>query len=98
MKRALSPSLNPTGIGAAIAAVYAAVVMIWNATHHHGVIDPQVIIGAAAAIWLVYTRFVVTPVKDPKDGDGHPLVHARGSSAAPSSVTIMPPPPNVPNA
>ncbi len=56
MKRALAPSLNPTGLGSAAAAVYAAVVMIWNATHHQGVIDPQVIIAAAAAAAFLYSR------------------------------------------
>ena len=73
MKRALAPSLNPTGIGSAIAAVYAAVTMIWNATHHQGVIDPQVIVAALSAAAFLYTRFKVTPVKDPKDGNGAPL-------------------------
>lgn len=73
MKRALAPSLNPTGLGSAAAAVYAAVVMIFNAAHHHGVIDPQVIIAALAAAWLLYTRLKVTPVADPRDGNGQPL-------------------------
>lgn len=73
MKRALTPSLNPTGISSAAAALYAAVVMIWNATHHHGVIDPQVIVAALAAATFLYARFKVTPVADPKDGNGNPL-------------------------
>jgi hypothetical protein len=73
MKRVLSPSLNPTGIGSAIAAVYAAVVMAWNATHHQGVIDPQVVIAALSAAAFLYARFKVTPVADPRDGNGTPL-------------------------
>ncbi len=73
MKRVLSPSLNPTGLGAAAAAIYAAVVMIWNSTHHHGVIDPQVIVAALGAAWLLYSRFKVTPTADPKDGNSKPL-------------------------
>ena len=73
MKRALAPSLNPTGLGSAIAAVYAAIVMIWNSTHHQGVIDPQVIVAALAAAAFLYSRFKVTPVADPKDGNGTPL-------------------------
>ena len=89
MKRALSPSLNPTGLGAAIAAVYAAVIMIWNASHHHGVIDPQVIVAALGAAAFLYSRMKVTPVADPKDGDGHPLVHAL--PPAPSNVSVIPP-------
>jgi hypothetical protein len=73
VKRALAPSLNPTGLGSAAAAIYAAVMMIWNATHHQGVIDPQVIVAALAAAAFLYTRFKVTPVADPKDGNGAPL-------------------------
>jgi hypothetical protein len=74
MKRALSPSTNATGLGSAAAAIYAVVVMIVNATHHHGVIDPQVIVAALAAGAFLYSRMKVTPVADPKDGNGVPLV------------------------
>ena len=73
MKRALTPVTNPTGLGSAAAAIYAAVVMAWNATHHHGVIDPQVIVAAIAAAAFLYSRMKVTPVADPKDGNGQPL-------------------------
>lgn len=74
MKRALSPSLNPTGLGASAAAIYAAVIMIWHWTHHHGVIDPQVLVAAAGAAAFLYARFKVTPVADPHDGNGKPLL------------------------
>lgn len=50
--------------------------MILNATHHHGVIDPQVIVAALGAAAFLYARFKVTPVADPKDGNGQPLVAA----------------------
>jgi hypothetical protein len=80
-KRALSPNTNATGLGSAAAAIYAAVVMIWNASHHHAVIDPQVIIAAVGAAAFLYTRFKVTPVADPKDGNGQPL-----TAAAPAPV------------
>ncbi len=75
VKRVVSPSTNATGLGAAAAAVYAAVQMIVNlASHKNGYgFDPQVIVAAVAAGWLFYTRFKVTPVKDPKDGNGKPL-------------------------
>lgn len=89
MKRALSPSTNPTGIGAAAAAIYAAVVMVWNATHHQGVIDPQVIVAALGAAAFLYTRFRVTPLADPRDGNGNPLhgpVAAGESKPAPPSM------------
>ncbi len=73
LKRALTPTLNPTGLGSSIAAVYAAVVMVWNATHHHAVVDPQVILAALGAAAFLYTRVKVTPVADPRDGNGAPL-------------------------
>lgn len=69
----LTPALNPTGLASAIAAIYAAVVMVWNATHHQGVIDPQVIVAAIGAAAFLYARFRVTPVADPRDGNGQPL-------------------------
>ena len=97
MKRALTPATNPTGIGSSIAAIYAAAVMIWNATHHHGVIDPQVIIAALTAAAFLYARFKVTPVADPKDGNGQPLttvaVAAMAAGSLPQrtgNVTVVP--------
>ena len=63
--------------------------MIWNATHHHAVIDPQVIIAAVGAAAFLYARFKVTPVADPKDGNGQPLVAA---VAAPPQKTLIQPP------
>jgi hypothetical protein len=76
VKRALNPHLNPAGYTAAAGAVYAAVVMILHATQHRGIIDPQVIVAAVAAVAGLLTRQVVTPVGDPKDGNGNPLVTA----------------------
>jgi hypothetical protein len=76
VKRALSLNTNPAGMAAAAAALYAAAVMIWNATHSHGVIDPQVVLAALSAGAFLYSRFKVTPVADPKDGAGRPLVPA----------------------
>lgn len=74
MKRALKLSLNPTGIGSAVSAVYAGIVMILNAASHHTVINPQVIVAALSAAAFLYTRMKVTPVADPKDGSGAPLL------------------------
>ena len=75
-KRVLSPATNATGLGSAAAAIYAAVVMIWNVSHHQAAIDPQVIIAAIGAAAFLYTRFKVTPVADPRDGNGQALVAA----------------------
>lgn len=93
MKRAVSPTLNPTGLMAAAGAVYAAAVMIWNATHHHGVINPAVIVAAVGAVAALLTRQVVTPVADPRDGNGDSLVCANsavaaGAAAAAPSVSL----------
>jgi hypothetical protein len=84
VKRALAPATNPTGIGSSAAAIYAGIVMIWNASHHHAVIDPQVIVAALGAAAFLYARFKVTPVADPKDGNGQPLVAA----ASPPVITV----------
>ena len=89
MKRALTPALNPTGLGSSAAAIYAAIVMIWNVTHHQGVIDPQVIIAALSAAAFLYARFKVTPVADPKDGNGNPLA-AVPPPAAQAEKTLAP--------
>jgi hypothetical protein len=82
-KRALSPNTNATGLGSAAAAIYAAAVMIWNASHHHAVIDPQVVIAAVGAAAFLYTRFKVTPLADPRDGNGQPLAPAPAPPAGP---------------
>jgi hypothetical protein len=74
LKRAITPSLNPTGLGSSAAAIYALVQAVWNATHHHAAIDPQVVLAALTAAAFFYSRFKVTPVADPKDGNGAPLV------------------------
>src|SRR5258707_12146276 len=88
MKRVLSPSTNATGLAAAAAAIYAAVVMIVHAVHHQGVIDPQVLVAAVGAAAFLYARFKVTPVADPRDGNGKPLVPV--IPEAPSNVTVVP--------
>lgn len=74
MKRILSPSLNPAGLSSAVLTLYALGTGIWNVAHHGPAIDPQVIVAAVAAVAALFTRTVVTPVKDPKDGAFRPLV------------------------
>jgi hypothetical protein len=90
LKRALTPATNPAGLGSSAAAVYAAIVMIVNATHHHAVIDPQVVIAALGAAGFLYARFKVTPVADPKDGNGQPLVAATAVPAVTVNATATP--------
>jgi hypothetical protein len=93
MKRALSPSTNAAGLSSAGLAVYAAVVMIYNAASHHGVISVPVIIAAVAAVAAWYTRTKVTPVADPKDGNKTPLVAAGPLPVYTLPGTVEPPPP-----
>ena len=61
--------------------------MTWNAAHHHGVIDPQVIVAALGAAAFLYARFKVTPVADPRDGNGNPL-KALPLAPAQSVITV----------
>ncbi len=92
LPRVLSPVTNPAGLLAAAGAVYAAAVMIYNVVNHHGVIDTAVIVAAIGAVGALFTRQVVTPVADPKDGNGNPLVPAtaavtpQGDTAGPGSL------------
>jgi hypothetical protein len=78
---------NPTGYIAAASAVYAATLMISNAVHHHGVIDTPTIIAAVTAVSALLTRQVVTPVAQPKDGNGIPLVPVTQAAAVLADVT-----------
>lgn len=72
--RVLNPVTNPNGYVAAAGAVIAAAVMITNALHHHGVIDTTVIVSAVGAVAALFGRQVTTPIADPKDVTGRPLV------------------------
>lgn len=76
LPRPLTPHLNAPGLLAAAGAVYAAAVMCYNAYYHHGVLSTPVLVAGVAALGSLLTRFVVTPVADPRDGAGRPLVPA----------------------
>lgn len=90
--RAISPATNPAGLLATAGAVLAAVVMILNAVNHHGIIDSSVIVAAVGAVAALLTRQVVTPIADPKDGAGNPLLTIAqlppGTYGAPAQVTV----------
>lgn len=76
MPRLLNPLTNPNGYLSAAGAVLAAAVMIANAVHRHGIVDPVVIVAAVGAVGALFARQQVTPVKDPKDANGNALVQA----------------------
>jgi hypothetical protein len=95
--RALKLSTNPAGWLAAAGAVLAAVTMITNAVHHHGVINTSVIVAAVGAVSALMIRQVVTPVADPKDGAGTPLIPLTkiapvppGTSSWTTTTTVTP--------
>lgn len=81
--RLANPATNPNGYMAAIGAVLAAAIMIYNAVSHHGVIDTTVIVAGVGAFLSLVSRQYVTPVKDPRDGNGN---------------SLLPPPPPAPPA
>jgi hypothetical protein len=83
--RGLKPSLNPAGYMAALGAVYAAAAMLANAYNGHGVIDPQVVVAGAGAFLALLTRQAVTPVKDPRDGNGNALVTGQATPSMPQT-------------
>lgn len=87
MLRILNPATNPNGWIAAAGAVYAAAVMIYNATHHYGVFDINVLIAAAGAVLALFSRQLVTPVRDPRDGNGQPLLTVAAAQQILPTVT-----------
>ena len=83
MSRLFSLDTNPTGLGSAAAAIWAGVVMVWNVTHGRGWADPQVVLAALTAAAFLYARFKVTPLADPRDGNGRPLHGPAGPAQKP---------------
>jgi len=77
---------------AAASAVYAAATMIYNAVNHHGVWNSATLIAAIALVSSLLTRQVVTPVTDPHDGNGNPLVTAPAPAVFPAVSSIRVPP------
>jgi hypothetical protein len=73
MIRALNVKTNPLGYTIAAALVFIAGSVIDTLARHHGAITTPVIVAAVTAAVSALTRQLVTPVADPKDGNGHPL-------------------------
>lgn len=65
--------LQPAAVGAALAAVYAAVVMVYRAYAGDAVLDWDLLVAAGAAVWGLWTRAQVTPVARPRDNAGEDL-------------------------
>jgi len=76
LPRMVNPLTNPNGYLAAAGAVLGVAVMVDNAVHHHGVIDTTVVISMLGAVGALFARQYVTPVRDPKDGNGAALAPA----------------------
>jgi hypothetical protein len=73
VSRALSPQTNPTGLASAAGALYVIVQWAWTETGHKGTASP-VVVALAFTIVSLITRYYVTPVADPRDPLGRPLV------------------------
>lgn len=66
--------LQPAKVGSVVAVVYAAGAMLYRAfVTHEGVLDMDLLVAAAMALYGLYTSTVVTPLADPKDNDKTPL-------------------------
>ena len=89
--RLLHPALNPTGLMAAAGVIYAGTSMIYNVVNHHGAWSTPVFIALVGAVSSLLARQVVTPVADPVDGAGRPLVPA-AAAAPPEGITVTVPP------
>ena len=72
MNRSLHPATNPTGLIAGAGAVYAVAQWAWTAAGNKGTVSP-IVVAIAFAVAALLTRFVVTPLADPKDAIGRPL-------------------------
>jgi hypothetical protein len=83
--RLVSPLTNPNGWIAAAGAVLAVVVMVNNAVHGRGAFDATALVSAAAAVAALISRQYVTPVADPRDGNGNPLTAAPPVPPAPAA-------------
>lgn len=92
MKRLLSPSTNMAGLSAAAGAIYAATLMIYHVVNHQAAFSVPVAIAGISAAAALLTRQAVTPIADPKDGNGVPLVTATGAvpAAVPPTVVVTP--------
>ena len=79
--RALNPQTNAPGWIAAASALYAAGLTLWHWHNHTGPVDWNVVYAAVAAVAAMWARGKVTPVADPRDGNGQPLKTANAHAA-----------------
>ncbi len=71
--------LEPALVGSALAALYAAVAMLYRAyVAHTGVLDVDLLVATGTALWGLYVRTKVTPVALPRDGQGRALRSSQG--------------------
>jgi hypothetical protein len=88
--RAANPVTNPNGYLAAVGAVIAAAVMIYNGVSHHGLVDATVIASGVTAFLALISR-QYTPVADPRDGNGKALAAPPEIPAAPAAPAPVSP-------
>ena len=90
MKRLLAPSTNMAGLSAAAATIYAAVLMIYHVVNHQAAFSVPVAVAGVAAALALLTRQSVTPIADPLDGNGNPLITAPAPPATTATPTYPP--------
>lgn len=66
-------SLEPARVATVSGLVYAAGAMLYRAYDHQGVLQPDVLVAAAGAVWGLWTRGKVTPLAKPQDAKGRAL-------------------------
>lgn len=66
---------QPAGIGAALAAIYAALTMLWRLADGEpgAVLSVDVALAGLFALYELWTWFVVTPLSRPRDKQGREL-------------------------
>ena len=73
--RLLRPDTNPTGWHAAVMAVAAVIIAVASAKVQGGsiTVSSSALMAAVSAVFALVSHQLVTPVKDPRDGNGQSL-------------------------
>ena len=67
-------ALEPARVGSIAATLYGVGAVLYRAeVAHTSLLQPDVLVAAAAAVWGLWTRAKVTPLADPKDDKGRAL-------------------------
>jgi len=64
---------EPAAVGAAAAALYFMIVLVYRVVTRDLATDPDLVVAAATTAWGIWTRTQVTPLARPRDADGERL-------------------------